>query len=99
MTIAQHLKRRLLTAWIVLASALIGMATYWFAFTDINRPTYPLFFLFTGISFAAALYLQWFIRCPRCHGNLGISLGQQILIGSPKPKYCPFCGASLDENA
>lgn len=46
------------------------------------------------------LYLNFGIRCPRCRGNLGITLGPALMSGFSRHPvhYCPFCGVSIDQK-
>jgi len=48
---------------------------------------------------AAVIYLSFFIRCPRCRGNIGIlnvSVSKTVRL-LPPISFCPYCGVSLDE--
>lgn len=57
--------------------------------------------LFLFLPFIAAVIAQmFFVRCPRCNGNLGQLLAQAMAPGRMKTQVicCPFCGISFDER-
>jgi hypothetical protein len=51
----------------------------------------------TPISFAgfagSILYMQFFVKCPKCGARLG-----QSMSSIRKPNFCPGCGVSLDSR-
>jgi hypothetical protein len=50
--------------------------------------------------FAAASYLVFFLRCPRCRGPIGNAINYPggFLSVSPRIRFCPFCGVALDSE-
>jgi hypothetical protein len=64
----------------------------------LNTPLLPLaFFLpFIGCVFAQA----FFVRCPKCNGNLGLLLAQSmsLLTLMFQANHCPFCGIDFNED-
>ncbi len=57
--------------------------------------------LFLFVPFIGAVAAQmFFLRCPRCRGNLGQLLAQTMAPGRMKTHLicCPFCGISFDEH-
>lgn len=51
--------------------------------------------------FAAALAQSFFVRCPRCRGNVGLLVAQALAPGRLRAHVgrCPFCGVSFDGHA
>jgi hypothetical protein len=50
--------------------------------------------------FVATLYRIYGIRCPRCSGQIGMSI-TQFGAGFSMPtkfRFCPFCGVALDNQ-
>lgn len=47
----------------------------------------------------AVLYVGWFLRCPRCRGNLGQTIAMHVAFtwGRRRINFCPYCMANLDE--
>jgi hypothetical protein len=97
MTIRQYVKRRLFLAFAIAVTAILAMVL-----TGTSRAGHvPLAVLIGFPVFAlAGLLINLGIRCPKCKGNLGITVVPAILTFSKKHKvkYCPFCAASLDEE-
>jgi predicted branched-subunit amino acid permease len=100
MTIRQYIKRRFAWGVGVALSALVFIALL-LASTN-GKPPIPV--LLVGIFgfVAAVISLNFAIRCPKCRGNLGITIVPAMF--SPHWKlrrvsYCPFCGVSIDEEA
>jgi hypothetical protein len=98
MTIQEHISEKLWKAKI------IGFV-FWLAFAlTIFLPFDKEFFFLSIIPFigfaGTALYILFFIRCPRCAARLGRT---SIASGSPfqskiKLNHCPKCGVNLNEN-
>ena len=99
-TIREHLKQRF--RWGVIAAVvsfvlLIGIV----ASADGNPGP---FFLIGFIPFmGAVLYMNFAVRCPKCGGNLGLTIAHFISVGSfglskHQASYCPFCGTQIDEE-
>jgi len=62
---------------------------------------HPICLVGFGIAFIAMLSAYFFLKCPRCHANLGIFLVQS---GHPfglqkNIRYCPYCGVDIDAEA
>lgn len=55
-----------------------------------------LFLPFIGMVMAQ----MFFVRCPRCNGNLGQLLAQTMAPGLLKTrvKNCPFCGVDFNDS-
>ena len=56
------------------------------------------------IGFAVAMggitFLEFGLSCPQCRGRIGYAVnnpGRPFSV-SPKIRYCPFCGVTLDSN-
>ncbi len=67
----------------------------------IVREKEPALFIFMILPFMAGiLFLNVGIRCPKCNGNLGITVVPGFIVpyAKQKPRYCPFCSVSLDEK-
>jgi hypothetical protein len=96
-TIRDYIKRRVQWGFgIAFASWLFLAITASFSGP---RPGFLPFFGILGFMGAIVSFL--FIRCPKCGARLGqtiaIQTGMRLTRWSPKVKYCPFCGVSLDE--
>jgi hypothetical protein len=97
-TIRDGLRRRkrwvlilLFGAWLVFAFTIIPTA---------GEP--PILAIVPGIAFfGAMIFLGFFIRCPRCRGNLGVlNAGfSKVVPFYTVINYCPYCGVSLDAPA
>ena len=97
MTIRQFIKRRLYLAMALAVSAMLIMVGAGISTVGDT----PLAVVIGFPVFAVvALLLNFGIRCPKCKGNLGITVVPAVLTFSRRHrvKYCPFCGASLDET-
>jgi hypothetical protein len=95
-TIRAHIKRRVrwfmaigFLAWLLIPA--------WLGVAGDHQPPYVPF-VAMAIFAAAALGLQFFVRCPRCKTRLG-QIGIQVGVGILKPtvNFCPYCGVNLDE--
>ena len=77
-------------AWFVAWMALSGAQPPW------------LFVAFPGFAvfFAGTWYLLFFLRCPRCRGRIGYTVGypSNPFSISRKIRFCPFCGVALDSE-
>jgi hypothetical protein len=83
----------------------IGFVT-WLAFAVsmflAPRLGVPLLHLVFFIPFVGAALAQvFFIRCPRCNGNIGLLMAQTMAPGSLKTRVtnCPFCGVDFNERS
>ena len=98
MTNRQHIRRRLrwffaigFGAWLLLASTML---------TTVGEPPPLLIGLGMFAFVAAALSMQFGIRCLLCGGNLGLTIGPATFSFFRRKhvvNYCPYCGSSLDE--
>jgi hypothetical protein len=98
MTIRQYIKRRLawalgvaISAWLLLVASMV---------TAGKEPPVPLIAVGMLTFFGAVVFVNLAIRCPRCRGNLGITIVPAMFSFHSKRRasYCPFCGVSLDED-
>lgn len=99
MTIRDNIKKKLFVALGIIVTTLITfiLTTVFQDTKQISTRFITFFFL---IFMGAVLFCNLCIRCPKCKGNLGITV-VPALIPYPskhKVKYCPFCGVSLDEE-
>lgn len=80
-----------LLAWLAFASATF-VAAEWGA----RLLPLVLFLPFIGVVIAQ----MFFVRCPRCKGNLGQLLAQAMAPGRLKVQvtHCPFCGVSFNDH-
>ena len=48
----------------------------------------------------AVVALTFFVRCPRCNGNLGLLIAQTYAPGRFRKAAlnCPFCGVRFDDH-
>ncbi len=78
-------------AWLAFAGSI-------FAAAELGARLLPLvlFVPFIGVVIAQ----MFFVRCPRCNGNLGQLLAQTMAPGSLKKqvKNCPFCGVDFNDH-
>jgi hypothetical protein len=98
MTIGELLKnktRRNLLAGFV-AWLAFAVSTFFAAQSGMRLLPLVLFLPFIG----AVLAQMFFVRCPRCNGNLGQLMAQTMAPGSLKTlvKNCPFCGVDFNNN-
>jgi hypothetical protein len=84
---------------------LIGFVA-WLAFAILvflaplsGQPFLHLIFFIPFIG--AALAQVFFIRCPRCNGNVGLLMAQTLAPGSLKTRVtnCPFCGVDFNDGS
>jgi hypothetical protein len=53
------------------------------------------FILFMG----AILFLNFFVKCPKCVRRIGHTIAMPVAFGGKgAPNFCPFCGVNLDEK-
>jgi hypothetical protein len=80
-----------LLAWLAFAGSM-------FVAAELGMGLLPLvlFVPFIGVVIAQ----MFFVRCPRCNGNLGQLLAQTLAPGPLKRRVmnCPFCGADFKDN-
>lgn len=98
-TIRMFIKRRVwaltavgFTSWLLFAlSAALSDAT-----TRKHPP--PVLAVCAFVLFgAAALFLQLWVRCPKCSRRLGQTIALPVAFGGMKaPNFCPYCGVDLD---
>jgi len=98
MTIREVLQRK---TWRIIlfgiASWLAIIVSLFFAREGLRILTIVPFLAFM----AAALAQIFFVRCPRCNGNLGLIVAQTLAPGRFKTHVsnCPYCGVSFDHTA
>jgi hypothetical protein len=80
-----------LLAWLAFAGSMF-VAAEWGA----RLLPLVLFLPFIGVVIAQ----MFFVRCPRCNGNLGQLLAQTMAPGGLKTQvtHCPFCGVSFNDH-
>jgi hypothetical protein len=64
-----------------------------------DRTVSPYLFAIVGpVLLVAVIFLGFFIRCPRCRGNIGtLNAGiSKVVPFYTVINYCPYCGISLD---
>jgi hypothetical protein len=78
-------------AWLAFAGSMLVAAQWGGRFLPL-----VLFLPFIGIVIAQ----MFFVRCPRCNGNLGQLLAQTMAPGRLKTHvtHCPFCGVSFNDH-
>ncbi|HSV21782.1 MAG TPA: hypothetical protein VLJ17_01995 [Xanthobacteraceae bacterium] len=99
MTIREHFKQRF--RWAIAAAFGSWILIAVFAMTHTGDGATPLFFVGFAIFIGAILFMNFGIRCPKCRGNLGMTIGHAFMtFGASKHRigFCPFCGTSIDEN-
>jgi hypothetical protein len=73
-----------------------GLAGFW---TREHGPPWLAIPFF--VAFAAVVLLNFYwLRCPRCHGSVGLVNASLTGGGGwlrPRINFCPFCGTSLDD--
>jgi len=95
-TIRDALRRKKRWAFVALAVGWISSAVW--TFQD-ERTVSPYLFGIFGFVFAVGIvFLGFFIRCPRCRGNIGaLNAGvSKVVPFYTVINYCPYCGVSLD---
>ena len=83
--------------------ALLALAIGWlsaFSWTFLDEKSFPpyLFGVLGVFLFVGVITLGFFIRCPRCRGNIGTlnaGLSKAIPLYTVM-NFCPYCGVSLD---
>lgn len=90
MIIRQRIKRQLY--WY---GALTGIGFVPAFLANLSGDVYvqPLTFICFVITLVGIVLTAFFIRCPKCGGNLGRTIAFE-----PKAKCCPFCAVSLEEH-
>jgi hypothetical protein len=98
MTIREHVRKCLL--WGIIAAFSSALAVI--LETALNgNPGSPLFIVGFIPFIGAILFMNFGIRCPKCRGNLGITIVHYFpLFGWSKHQigFCPFCGTSIDQE-
>lgn len=53
-----------------------------------------------AIAFISIFLLLYYLRCPKCRGNLGLTVSQNLnpFKVSPAIKFCPYCGTEFDSQ-
>jgi len=98
MTIRQFVKRRFLWSIGFVVAAVLPLVIMG---TLQNEQATPYFVAFGFITFAIGAGLVNFgIRCPKCKGNLGVTIVPAMFSFSSKHpvKFCPYCGVSIEEE-
>jgi|SRR5882724_2246107 len=65
-----------------------------------KRPGLFVAVLGFSVSAAGLFYLRFFVRCPRCRGEIGyvVSTLSSPFSISRRIRFCPFCGVALDSE-
>ena len=65
-----------------------------------GRPWLALMIPGFAVFLGANAYLLFFLRCPRCGGNIGYPVSgiSGPFSVSRKVRFCPFCGVPLDAD-
>jgi hypothetical protein len=102
LTIRQITRRRFIRGYV---GSLVGICLLP-TFLIIADDRLPVYWLMTGALFVLlavllpVTYLQLWIRCPKCKGNLGIVAHTLIKrSGKRQANFCPFCSVSLDSES
>jgi hypothetical protein len=99
MTIRESLSRRKRTAVIIMYVGFVLFASVGILSMHNEKLEFliPIALL---PSMAAGVYMLYGIRCPRCRGWIAsiIAYGGSPFRVSPKLRFCPFCGVSLDDQ-
>lgn len=99
MTIRESLSRRKRTAAIIMyvGFVLFGVAGILSVYNERFAFLIPIALL---PSMAAGVYMLYGIRCPHCRGWIAsiIAYSGSPFRLSPKLRFCPFCGVSLDDQ-
>jgi len=98
MTIRDYVRRRVVIGY---GLAFLGVGIFMAsAFLTDGRDKEADFFLFGFVPFlAAVVFIHFFIRCPRCKGNLALTPAvYPSLSRKHRLNFCPYCGVSVDEN-
>jgi hypothetical protein len=95
MTIRERVgKKKKLFLGIAIGSWVVANATMLFHVSD-------TIIIWVGMAgfIAGVVGVAFFIRCPRCRGNLGHHVVTQLPGTRAKYKvnFCPYCGVSFDE--
>lgn len=81
-------------AWLLFAASIFA--------TMINLLFSVLLIIAFLAFFLAIIRLLFFLPCPSCKNNLGYAVQWPITFSiariSPKIKFCPFCGVSIDSE-
>lgn len=98
MTIREHLEKRLRWGTAAALSSLALVIIFGIMSSDEGSP--PLFFIGFIPFMATILYMNFGIRCPKCSGNLGLTIGHASMSFGSKHRisFCPYCGTSIDQE-
>ena len=97
-TIRDVLRRKKRWALLLLVVGWLSSAIWTFQ-DDKSASVSPYLLGALGLVFAlGAIFLAFFIRCPRCRGNVGsLNAGvSKVVPFYTVINYCPYCGVSLD---
>lgn len=96
-TIRDDIKRRIRTAASVGAGGLLTCSLTANAFEFKSRG-FDLSLLAGLTLLAAAVWIALRTTCPKCAQGIGEEIGAQVAFSSPEraPRFCPYCGVSLD---
>jgi hypothetical protein len=98
MTIKQNITKKL---FLCLGIAITAMIILGFTGAlHVGEILSPIRVICLIIILGAILYGNLGIRCPKCKGNLGVTVVPALFSFSSKHKvnFCPFCGVSLNEE-
>ena len=97
LTIRTYITKRIRWAF----AAAMGAMLLLFVLSNLGDGKSALPFLIGFVPFLGLiLYMNFGIRCPKCSGNVGITIAPHMTgwpgLGGKVISYCPFCGTSLD---
>jgi hypothetical protein len=98
MTIRSYIKRRVVLGYgLVIVGFALFAASHLFGAPDGENS--PLFFVAFIPFFAAVVYVNFAIKCPRCKGNLSVTPAAYPSFSSKhRFNFCPYCGVNVDEK-
>jgi len=97
-TIRDYIKRRVRLAFAVLIAAWLAFPVS-IAATHGRGPAPSLALLAGAVFCGVIVYLNWFVKCPRCGARLGQTIAMPLAFswGRRQMNFCPYCAVSLDE--
>ena len=81
-------KARRITSALLIAGFLVSCSGFFFLAIDSDAGVTASWVTGVALIVAAAIIDHIYVRCPRCDSSIGRAWG----------KYCPFCGAKLEDD-